>query len=61
MDSCSDRFFCGVKFCDSSGLSFLLVSIYMPSVSTPSSNYLNVLGELEGFVESQCCDVNIVI
>ena len=62
LDSCSDRF-CGVKFCDSSGLSFLLVSIYMPSVSTPSSNsnYLNVLGELEGFVDSQCCDVNIIV
>ena len=62
LDSCSDRF-CGVKFCDSSGLSFLLVSIYMPSVSTPSSNsnYLNVLGELEGFVISQCCDVNIIV
>ena len=51
LDSCSDRF-CGVKFCDSSGLSFLLVSVYMPSVSTPSSNsnYLNVLGELEGLL-----------
>ena len=62
LDTCSDRF-CGVKFCDSSGLSFLLVSVYMPSVSTPSSNsnYLNVLGELEGFVDSQCCDVNIIV
>ena len=62
LDSCSDRF-CGVKFCDTSGLSFLLVSVYMPSVSTPSSNsnYLNVLGELEGFVDSQCCDVNIIV
>ena len=37
LDSFSDRF-CGVKFCDSSGLSFLLVSIYMPSVSASLSN-----------------------
>ena len=39
------------------------VCVYMPSVSTPSSNsnFLNVLGELEGFVDSQCCvgDFNV--
>ena len=47
--SCSDRF-CGVKLCDSSGLSFLIVCVYMPAQcsSTSTDEYLNTLGELEG-------------
>ena len=42
--SCSDRF-CGVKLCDSSGLSFLIVCVYMPAQcsSTSTDEYLNTL------------------
>ena len=60
--SCSDRF-CGVKLCDSSGLSFLIVCVYMPAQcsSTSTDEYLNTLGELEGFISTQQCDVNIII
>ena len=59
LDSCSDRF-CGVKLVDSCGLSLLLVSLYLPSECLPSSfnEYLNTLGELEGFLD---CDVNILV
>ena len=47
---------------DSSGLSYLLVSVYMPTYYDLScvDVYLNVLGELEGFIASQGCDVNII-
>ena len=47
--------FCAVKLCD---LSVLLISVYMPSDNTPTSfvNYLNTLGELEGFIDSQQCN-----
>ena len=31
LDTCSNRF-CAVKLCDSSGLSVLIVSVYMPGV-----------------------------
>ena len=50
LNSCSDRF-CGVRLCDSSGLSYLLVCVYMPTCYRPDSYnvYLNTLGELEGF------------
>ena len=61
LQSNSDRF-CGIRLCDSSGLSYLLVSVYMPTYYDPScvDVYLNVLGELEGFIASQGCDVNII-
>ena len=61
LQSNSDRF-CGIRLCDSSGLSYLLVSVYMPTYYDPScvNVYLNVLGELEGFIASQGCDVNII-
>ena len=54
--TCSDRF-CAIKILDSTGLSLLMVSLYMPSECTPSAfnEYLNTLGELEGFLESQQC------
>ena len=47
--SCSDRF-CGVKLCDS--------LVYMPAQcsSTSTDEYLNTLGELEGFISTQQCD-----
>ena len=48
--SCSDRF-CALKLCDVNGLSLLLICVHMPSDGGPSSfnDYLNTLGELEGF------------
>ena len=59
LHSHSNRF-CAVKLCDLSGSSVLLISVYMPSDNTPTSfvNYLNTLGELEGFIDSQQCDCN---
>ena len=61
LDTCSDRF-CVIKLCDLSGLSHLLINVYMPTDCGPTSysDYLNVLGELEGFVHSQNCNVVIV-
>ena len=49
LESCSSHF-CGVKFCDSTGLSFLLMCVYMPVSSCPSSftEYLNTFGEMGG-------------
>ena len=46
VDSCSDGF-CSVKLCNSSGLSYLLVFVYMPTSYTPNAYnvYLNTLGE----------------
>ena len=46
-----------------SGLSHLLISLYMPAACHSSSfvDYLNTLGELQGFLESQQCDVNILV
>ena len=57
LQSNSDHF-----YGDSSGLSYLLVSVYMPTYYDPScvNVYLNVLGKLEGFIASQGCDVNII-
>ena len=62
MHYCSDRF-CGVKLCDKNGLTYLLVSVYMPTFYDPSScdNYLNVLGELEAFIGSNHCDINVIV
>ena len=45
--------FRGIRLCDSSGLSYLLVSV---SYYDPSC----VLGKFEGFIASQGCDVNII-
>ena len=54
--------FCAVKLREFSGSSVLLVSVYLPSDSVVSSfsDYLNTLGELEGFIESQHCDSTLV-
>jgi TM2 domain-containing membrane protein YozV len=50
------------SFVDSCGLSCLLICVYMParSSSTASSEYLNTLGELQGFVTSQHFDVLLI-
>ena len=47
LDSCSNRFCC-VKLVDSLGLSHIVISVHMPSLSHHSalSEYLNTLGEL---------------
>ena len=47
---------------DISGSSILLVNVYLPSESVSScfSEYLNTLGELEGFIESQQCDYTLI-
>ena len=62
LGSCSNGF-CGVKFNCSSGLSMLLVCVYMPSSSSPSSfsEYLNTLGELDGFIHSYHSDVVVIV
>ena len=59
--SSSNRF-CGVKFVDSCGLSHLLLCVYLPArgSSTASSEYLNTLGELQGFIASQHFDVLLI-
>ena len=62
LDSCSNRF-CGVKFNCSSGLSMILVCVYMPSSSSFSyfTEYLNTLGEINGFIHSYHSDVVVVV
>ena len=62
LESCLNCF-CGVKFSDSAGLSFLLMCIYMPVSSSPSSftEYLNTLGEMAGFIPSHHCDVVVIV
>ena len=47
--------FCSIKLCDSVGTSFLLICVYLPTDFKSSSftDYLNALGELEGFIDSQ--------
>ena len=61
LHTCSNRF-CAIKLCDMSGLSVLLVNVYLPSESVAScfAEYLNTLGELEGFIESQQCDYTLI-
>ena len=36
LDTCSDRF-CGIKLCDLTGVSYLLISVYMPTDCDPAS------------------------
>ena len=58
----SSNRFCGVKFVDSSGLSYLFVCVYLPARGSSSSfsNYLNTLGEFHGFIASQAQDVLLI-
>ena len=60
--TCSDCF-CAVKILESTGLALLMVSLYIPAdcASSAFNEYLNTLGELEGFLESQQCDVSILV
>ena len=46
-----------------SATSYLLISVYMPTDYGASSvsDFLHTLGELEGFIDTQCCDVTIVV
>ena len=62
VNSCSDRF-CAIKLCDSSGLSVLIICVYIPGEhnQNPSDAYLSTLGELEGFIDSHKLDVCLVI
>ena len=57
--STSSNRFCSLRIQDNSGISILLVNVYMPSQSS-LSDYLDILGVLEGFIESYRCDVNII-
>ena len=61
LHTCSSRF-CAIKLCDLSGSSILLVNVYLPSEGAAScySEYLNTLGELEGFIDSQQCDQTLI-
>ena len=60
--TCSDHL-CAVKILESTGLSLLMVSLHIPADCAPSAfnEYLNTLGELEGFLESQQCDISILV
>ena len=53
--------FCGVKLSDTNGLTYLFVSVYMPKFYDPTScdNYLN--GELEAFIGSNQCGINVIV
>ena len=61
LSSCSDRF-CGIKLCDSSGLSILIICVYMPAIcfSRSSDEYLYTLGELERYISVQQCDASFL-
>ena len=62
LDSGSNRF-CALKLCDSNGLSVLMICVYMPGEHTQDAfnAYLNILGELEGFIDRYGCDLNLII
>ena len=62
LESCSNHF-CGVRFRDSTGLSMLLICVYMPSSSSSSlfNEYLNTLGELDDFIHSNQSDVVVIV
>ena len=53
---------CAVRLQELSGLSVLFVCVYLPSESAMScySDYLDTLGELGSFIESQQCDHTVV-
>ena len=52
--TCSSRF-CAVKIVDSNAISYLVVCVYMPGYINSSSHldYLNTIGELQGFLDVQ--------
>ena len=51
--------FCAVEFRDSGAVSYLVVCVYMPVFVDSSSHleYLNTLGELQGFIDAQQFDM----
>ena len=51
--------FCALKVKDQSGLTTLLVCVYMPS--SDIADYQDTLGALEGFIEWYQCDINIIV
>ena len=53
VDACSDRF-CSVKLCDSSGLSYLLVCVYMPTSYTSNKLLDDFMVELNLYA----CDLD---
>ena len=48
-----------LKVKDHSGLSILLVCVYMPS--SDIAGHQDTLGALEGFIESYQCDINVIV
>ena len=54
--------FCAIRMSDPSGSSTLLICVYLPSKSITScyNEYINTLGEIEGFVGSQEYDHIVV-
>ena len=58
LHSISNRF-CALKVKDQSGLSILLVCVYMPS--SDIADYQDTLGALEGFIESYQCHINVIV
>ena len=60
--SCPNRF-CGLMLTESTGHSTLVICVYMPSLSNPSAytDYLNTLGELEGFITAHQCDDTLIV
>ena len=55
--------FCALKICDSGTVSYLVVCVYMPGFVDSSSylEYLNTIGELQGYIDSQQFDVLLVV
>ena len=55
--------FCAVEFRDSGAVSYLVVCVYMPAFVDSSSHleYLNTLGELQGFIDAQQFDMLIIV
>ena len=55
--------FCAVKIVDGGARSYLMVCVYMPSLIDSSSHldYLNTIGELQGFIDIQEFDMLLVV
>ena len=55
--------FCAVEFRDSGAVSYLVVCVYMPAFVDSSSHmeYLNTVGELQGFIDAQQFDMLIIV
>ena len=60
LKSGSNRF-CAIRYSSSDGLCMLFICVYMPSSSLSSTEYLTTLGELDGFINSQICDIVVIV